>query len=141
MSPRETITAKTCRSCGACCVAPYDQEEFCDVTAADMRRLGMRFVRLNVLQPSTFDVLASAMSGQAHVSAIRTEWRTQARGPLKGFELNTCAALRGSVMQRVGCRVYPKRPDVCRNAVKPGDKVCREIRQTFARQIEREQES
>lgn len=138
--PREVINAETCRSCGACCVAPSSQPEYCDVTAEDMRRLGKRFVRLHVIGPSPFDRLATALSGCSTSAAIRTEWREQTTGPLKGWELNTCVALRGSVMNRVGCRVYDKRPRVCERAVKPGDNVCREIRRAFAQQLDAEQE-
>lgn len=141
MSRREVITAETCRSCGACCVAPHDQDAFCDVTAADEERLGRRFVRLNVLHSTPYDQLLRAMDGTRAVDgAIRTVWREQKAGPLKGYSGCACAALRGSVMSRVSCSVYERRPRACRVAVKPGDRTCREVRKMFARAIEELQE-
>jgi Fe-S-cluster containining protein len=94
-----------------CCVAPHDQAGFADVTAADQRRLGARVVRLHVVG-----------------GAMRTQWRTQRSGPFAGWEMCTCRMLRGSVGRRVSCRIYDRRPRVCRAAVRPGDTVCRALR-------------
>lgn len=122
-----------CLTCGACCVAPDNQEAYADVTAEDARRLGRRFVRLHVLGPSALDTFAAAIDGKnAPPMAIETRWTTQRSGPYKGFEVSTCAALRGSIGSRVRCSVYEKRPKVCRTAVKPGDRACREIRKAFS---------
>ena len=44
------VTSADCVKCGLCCTAPHDQDAFCDVTSADSKRLGKRFVRLHVLQ-------------------------------------------------------------------------------------------
>jgi len=54
MKTRETITKKTCLSCGACCVSLREQVAYCDVTREDEKRLGKKFVRLNVLYPRPF---------------------------------------------------------------------------------------
>ena len=128
---KEVITSETCRSCGACCIAPYNQPSFCDVEEKDLKRLGRRVVRLHVLQPTVFEQLV----GDSR-AALRTRWTKVAAGPLAGWQLNQCVMLRGSPMQRVGCRIYEKRPGVCRSAVKPGDRACREIRAAFHREIQ-----
>ena len=134
---KETITPETCLKCGACCISPHDQPAFCDVTDKDMERLGKRLVRLHVLQSNQLDRLASILDGgYCPQGAIKTAWREQKTGPLKGFELCACSALRGSVLSKVSCSVYEKRPEVCRKAVKPGDRVCRIIRRAFKQQVE-----
>src|SRR5688572_17446314 len=109
--PREKLTAESCRSCGMCCVAFDDQEVFANVTPADEPQLGKRIVRLHVLD-----------------GALRTQWRRQRSGPFSGWEMNTCRMLQGSVGSRVSCRIYERRPRCCHVAVKPGDRVCREVR-------------
>jgi Fe-S-cluster containining protein len=128
---REVITSKTCRTCGACCIAPRDQPVFCDVEEKDLDRLGRRIVRLHVIQPTLLEHLAG--EGRA---ALATKWRKAQAGPLAGWEFNQCVMLRGSPMHQVGCRIYERRPGVCRNAVKPGDRACREIRRAFENEIE-----
>jgi Fe-S-cluster containining protein len=134
---KESITAADCRKCGACCVAPYEQDTFCDVTPEDEERLGKKFVRLNVLNSRAIDILAAAIDGANYPSAaIKTKWRESKVGTLKGYRFNTCIALRGSVMHKVSCDVYEDRPRACREAVKPGDRTCREIRRTFKSTIE-----
>ena len=134
---KETITAKTCLSCGACCVSYHDQEVFCDVTPTDEERLGRTFVRLNVLRPRIIDTLGAAIDGR-HLpyGAIKTKWRKMRTGPLKGYEVCGCVALQGTVLEKVSCKVYEKRPDACRNAVKPGDKTCRQIRRMVLEKLE-----
>ena len=135
---REVITSETCRSCGACCWSSVDQPRYADVTAEDVERLPKRFVRLHVIQSRPFDRLAAALDGQ-HVpdGAIATKWETQRSGPFKGIDVCVCVALRGSLMHRVSCSVYEKRPRVCRDAVKPGDKACRAYRALFLEAIDR----
>lgn len=128
----EKITAATCRSCGICCVSLTGSEVYCDVTVEDMKRLSKSFVARNVIRPRLFDRLAHAIDGnRIPDGAIKTVWTKQKTGPLKGIELCACAALRGSVMQRVSCSVYEDRPRVCRVAVVPGDKACRQARDLF----------
>jgi Fe-S-cluster containining protein len=118
-------------------VAPYEQDAFCDVTPEDVGRLGKKFVRLNVLLSRPIDVFAAAIDGADYPSAaIKTKWRESKVGALKGFRFNVCVALRGSVMHKVSCSVYEDRPRVCREAVKPGDRTCREIRRTFKTTID-----
>jgi Fe-S-cluster containining protein len=135
--PREKITPKTCLSCGACCVSLREQDAYCDVTSEDEKRLGKKFVRLNVLYPRPFDVLLAAVDGQRLVyGAIKTKWVEQKSGPFKGVSTCQCAALKGAIFKNVRCSVYEMRPHVCHVAVKPGDKWCREIRHLLREQLE-----
>lgn len=128
-----------CLSCGACCVSLYDQSAFCDVEAKDIERLGAQWVRHNVLMSSLMDRVMMAIDGEEDLhGAIRTKWVTQRSGPLKGVDVCTCVALRGSLMKSVKCSVYEKRPDTCRTAVVPGDRTCIEIRRMLRDLIERE---
>jgi len=127
--PRERITQDTCLSCGACCVSLHGDDAYCDFTHEDAARLGERFVSKHVIHESVFTTALRLLDGQQGPwGVIKTEWRRQARGPLKGFELRSCVALRGSVMQSVRCSVYQRRPDTCREAVVPGDRTCRQLR-------------
>jgi len=123
---RQKEPTPDCRTCGACCVSLYDQEVFCDVTPDDQERLGKRFVRLHVLQEPYVH----------HGAAIKTKWRTQRAGPLRGIDACACVALRGSVMHRVSCRVYENRPHVCRTALRPGDRACRDLRRLYREAID-----
>lgn len=125
-------TKPDCRTCGACCVSTYDQTEFCDVSYADMKRMGLRLAFKHVALPSPFDRLASVLGGSALPDgAIRTKWRLNRAGPFKGLELCACVFLRGSVLHRTSCRIYDKRPHTCRAAVHPGTKTCHQIRDGF----------
>jgi Fe-S-cluster containining protein len=134
---KDKITADTCRSCGICCVSLTDSEVYCDVTVDDMKRLSKGFVKKNVVRPRLFDRLAHAIDGNSIPDgAIKTIWTEQKAGPLKGTEVCACAALRGSVMHRVSCSVYENRPRVCKVAVVPGDKACRQVREMFRQLID-----
>lgn len=139
--PRETISAKTCRSCGVCCVAPGSQNVFCDITKEDAERLGRKFVRLHVLQPSMFDLLATRIDiaiGNHHLlpfGAIKTRWVEQESGPFETYQFNQCVCLEGSLMKKTSCSIYAKRPGTCKTAVKPGDKQCRRLRRVFKDRI------
>ncbi len=123
------LTSADCQKCGACCVALSDHGSYCDVTEADEKKLSPGFVKKHVIRLPLIDQL---MYGPGvPPGAIRTSYKTQKTGLHKGYELNTCDALRGSVMSRVSCSVYKNRPRVCHTAVKPGDKYCLILRKTF----------
>ncbi len=127
-----SVTAADCRSCGACCIAPGRQTEFCDLSEFDVDRLPKRFVRLHVVSDSPAARVIAAVSG--HVlpyAVIEAHFREQKAGPYAGGDVNVCAALRGSVGHRVSCRVYAKRPEACREAVKPGDWNCLMLRKAL----------
>lgn len=121
-----------CQACGVCCISPHDQDAFCDVDAADIDRMGIRLARANVLVPTHFDQLVSAIDGsRLPYGAIMTRWRRQRAGPFKGIDVCACVFLRGSVMNRVSCRIYEKRPRACREAMKPNTYHCRKLRQFY----------
>ena len=118
-----------CRKCGLCCIANYDQEAFADVTIEDVERLNRRWAKKNILYPRTIDLLAAVIDSTSLVhGAVRTRWVTSKTGPLKGTEACACVALQGSIGYRVRCTIYNRRPEVCRKAVKPGDRICKAIR-------------
>jgi Fe-S-cluster containining protein len=121
-----------CRTCGVCCMALHDQLAFCDVDERDLKRLDPKWVRKNVMFPSRFDTLVNAIDGgRLPLGAIRTEWKKQRGGPFKGVEACVCVALRGSLMHGAKCSIYPRRPKACREAVKPGDEACLQVRKLF----------
>lgn len=132
-----TSKRPNCLTCGVCCVALHDQPVFCDVEEKDVRRLKPQWVRKNVLFPSRFDALCNAIDGgPLPWGAIKTEWKKQRSGPFKEAEACACVALHGSLMHGVKCSVYSKRPRACREAVKPGDETCLQVRKLFA-EVER----
>lgn len=90
-----------CRTCGVCCVGNAYDETFIDLLPEEAARFPVRWV--------IYD-----RNGYA---ALATRGRT-----------GRCIALRGSVGCAVECQVYEERPNVCRNALQPGDKLCRQIR-------------
>lgn len=106
-----TVTAKSCRSCGACCVATDGDETYPMLMDGDYERLGEKFVRLHVLY------------GSVTTKQVRVR-----RGPLAGTRLTCCTALRGVIGLAVVCGVYEARPEICRTALQPGDDVCLAIR-------------
>lgn len=121
---RERVTTSNCQACGLCCVSPYDnQDSFADVTVEDCERLGVKWVKRNVVFPPLFDQLAFG-----HTPAIKTRWLRQRSGPLKGESALACVALRGILLKKVRCSVYEQRPTCCREAIKPGTSVCLDLR-------------
>ena len=125
-----------CCMCGVCCVCPRDLECYCDVTPEDLERLSEKFIRDNVSLCRYIDTLTAMTDGKRPMGGvIHTKWRTMRNGPFRGYEMNTCMALRGSVMGKVSCSIYKNRPEVCRTAIKPGDKECRNVRSAFKRTI------
>jgi Fe-S-cluster containining protein len=131
-------TKPDCRRCGICCVAFQDQPVFCNVEPEDEARLSPGFVAKHVLHVEPREQLAQIIRGETPtMAAIRTEWREMKTGPLRGGEVNVCAALRGSVMSRVSCSVYRNRPSVCRTALQPGDRECHLVRRMMKEALER----
>ena len=98
-----------CQQCGACCVSPYNEEVFCDVTETDEKTLGKALVKRYVRYPSVVETASAMLSG-------------------RGVEVCACALLQGSVLYRVACKVYNKRPRVCRATIQPGDRACLNLR-------------
>lgn len=97
----------------------------------DLKRLGPQLSRRYLYEGS---ILEQAMHC---IRALRTKWRKQRVGPLRGVAVCGCICLEGSVLHRVQCKVYNRRPMVCRTAVKPGDRCCHKIRELYLDGIER----
>jgi len=131
-----TRQALDCRKCGVCCVCPVDHDTYCELTPEDVARLSKKFIKENVIFVPPFNSLSKVIDG--HViegGIICTKWRTMRSGPFKEYEMNTCAALRGSIMSAVSCSIYEKRPVICRTALKPNNKDCLRIRKAFRQTI------
>jgi len=132
----EKITAEDCRRCGVCCVSLRAQDAYCDATLEDLKKLDPRWVKENVAFASLMSALGMAVDGGKMVlAAIRTKWAYQLRGPFADQSLCTCAALRGSVLHRVSCRIYERRPETCRTLL-PGDPACRQCRKAFLERLD-----
>lgn len=126
-----------CRKCGCCCISHLDQEEYCDITPKDEKRLSKSFLQRNVRYPGAFSRLVQALDRRRGVyGAIKTKWMRMKSGPFRGHELNVCHCLRGSVMKQVSCTIYNKRPEVCRKSFQPGDKACLIVRQALLDHVE-----
>jgi len=115
------LTSEDCRRCGICCTSLTWEDTYVNVTPQDEKLLGKRYVRLNVIN-----------------GEVRTRPTVNKAGPLKGAEDCRCVSLRGSIGKQVGCSIYEKRPDVCRKALKPGDRQCIAVRRMFVEMCERE---
>lgn len=125
-----------CTTCGACCISPIDQETFCDVTIADEKRLGAQLVKRYVLCSSMFDLLCAAIDWRPmSQGAIKTVWTEEKHGPFKSYQFCRCVFLQGTIMKKVKCRIYEKRPRACRIAMKPGDYACKQLRRAFEERI------
>lgn len=126
-----------CRTCGACCVGFQERGTFCDLTAEDIKRLSKSFALRAVGSDTPIGLLLlEAVQGVPISGVLKTKELKVRTGPLKGYRLNTCVALKGSVLNRVTCAIYKNRPAVCRNAIQPGDSNCREVRKAFRAAIE-----
>ena len=128
---RESVTSETCVSCGACCIAPYDQDAYADIEEKDMKRMGKKLVRRLVVYADPIGMLIASVAGQPAVGpAIKTRWRKARAGPMRGIRMCSCAALKGDVMKKVECSIYDVRPRICRTFV-PGSEACRHARSTL----------
>lgn len=131
--PRRT-SVPDCKTCGACCWSTHDMESFCDLTHAEVDAMSPQFIAKNVRFIRIFEQIIC----RHPPAALRTSWRTQRAGPLKGSRACVCCQLSGSLMHKVSCKIYKDRPSVCRRAVKPGDKNCKVMRQILLQAIEGE---
>lgn len=110
-----------CQTCGACCIPPTKgQPYYAETTWTDERRLGPRFVRLNVVRPTVPGMTAHGL--RVPHGAIKTEEREG---------VMYCAAFEGTVGEKCRCTVYAKRPKACRSACEPGDETCLEFRRAL----------
>jgi len=109
------------------------------VEPEDIRRLNQRWVSKNVLFSRPIDFLSALIDGGEPVfGAIRTQARKVKRGPLKGYSICGCVALRGSPLGQVSCTIYTRRPSVCKDALSPGDRECLSLRELTRAKIEAE---
>ena len=108
-----------CQTCGLCCVSLTGFEAYADCTPRDLERLPKTFRRLHVVN-----------------NTIRTRDALQRSGPLKGATATACAALRGALLKSTKCSIYENRPSVCRTAIRPGDRSCRQTRKLFQEFLE-----
>lgn len=120
-----------CQKCGACCCSISDQASFCDLTNDEVEAFSPQFRSRNVVYYGVFEQLTHAYPP----AALRTKWMKHKAGRFKGCEVLVCCQLEGSVLHRVKCRIYDRRPGVCKQAVKPGDKNCRWIRRVMLSDI------
>lgn len=116
-----------CQACGACCWAMDETPYFCNVTLEEAKELGA-WGRKHIIEIPWNDPYAWVGT----YGAIKTRWRTMQAGPLKGREILTCEALQGSVLHQVKCSIYEKRPAVCRETLRPGDRACLKFKKTIA---------
>lgn len=102
-----------CRSCGACCLGGDGRQGWADCTVADVVRMTRR-VRAQLVP---IDKLGW----------IHTECGA-ATPTVRSAEFGgVCAFLRGRPGERVSCRIYETRPEVCRK-FRRGSASCREAR-------------
>lgn len=123
-----------CRKCGACCVSPYDEGTFCDITKEDLKRLTARDRKhLRSDSHTPFEELERLLlyPGNEVLAGTETRCMRQRSGPLKDVEVCGCYFLSGSVMHKVRCRIYDRRPSICRSSIEPGDPLCLEIRRNM----------
>jgi len=100
-----------CRTCGLCCTPDMDYGYLPDIEEHELARFSPTWVRRCIVKVGKW-------------KAIRTASKLQRCGPFAGTKQLVCIALRGSLMHRVSCAIYDRRPDVCRDAIKPGDADC-----------------
>lgn len=109
-----------CRTCGACCVAPYEATEFVDLLPKDFEQLSKGYQR-RVNEQGAFGAL-DLVSVCLPVVVTVDETR--------------CLALRGTVMGRVCCAIYERRPYVCR-IFKPDSRDCFAVRRSMENNVVR----
>jgi len=111
------------------------QDVFCDLSEADLIRLPKAF-RKHVVTSSPFDRFCRCIGGRKEIlAAIKTDSRIEKLGPLKGWHVCRCVALKGIPMKRVRCAIYQSRPETCRTTVVPGDRTCLRLRRYVKEQL------
>ncbi len=96
------------------------------MTEEDAKKLPKKY-RLKLWHPSPFD---HAMAWTHHESYPHAALKTRQLG-----DFTACVALEGAVGKKVKCAIYAKRPAVCAEAVKPGDKTCRALRKIYKKDL------
>jgi Fe-S-cluster containining protein len=94
-----------CQTCGACC--------------ASMLCIGISPTE-EVPSENVWDITAAGANGEITVD----------RYLRRNIETGACAALEGSIGERVGCGIYEHRPRICR-AFEAGSDKCRALRRAY----------
>lgn len=110
-----------CKTCGICCVARAEQDVWVDLEENDLERIPKKYWK-HVHFPSLLDW---------YPLGLFTKTLQIRSGKYKGVVVCKCELLQGSVGHKVSCAIYRSRPAVCREALQPGDKLCRELRAEF----------
>lgn len=103
-----------CMKCGACCVAPYDQESWVDILREDVDRLTKSERRRLVARRRPTPALGSE-------PLLRFKTKVNRQGHV------VCKALSGLVGLNCKCSVYERRPTICQD-FSPGSGLCRDAR-------------
>jgi Fe-S-cluster containining protein len=108
----------------------HDQDRFCDLLDKDLEKFSPQFIRMNVRWTSIIDYATQTLVGGKRLpgAVLKTKELHPTAGPYKKVNFCVCCMLDGSPMTRVKCRIYARRPAVCKTAVRPGDKNCVSIR-------------
>lgn len=121
-----TSSSKTedldCLTCGVCCVCPYEDRYFIDMTLREARELDRS--QLKYLFP-----LNQTPGGGEVYRYLRTKTFQH-----EGITFCVCAALQGVPTQKVSCSIYKNRPRICRIFEK-GSVECQEVRNQFRREF------
>ena len=95
-----------CVTCGACCVSDFNAPDYVHLTDFDLDQLTRVDHQTYVYQERTYGKpLMSMKTSQDGCGNCR------------------CRALQGEVGEKVSCRIYERRPTVCRNFT-PGSMEC-----------------
>jgi Fe-S-cluster containining protein len=113
-----------CTKCGLCCIPDYQCDFFVNLSEKDVARLPKRAQKL---------VHRWSPEGTPSLETVNRNIR---RGPLKGAEICACVFLRGAPLVQVSCAIYAARPRVCRDAIKPGSRLCQRVRKDMKLWIE-----
>jgi Fe-S-cluster containining protein len=109
---RLPITASDCQSCGACCIAQWDDDRYVMLDESDATI---------ITQAGRDDLIVADVNqwNEMTFRAVRTK-----RSP-EGHCV--CAALHGLIGESVKCGIYDARPGPCRH-FRPGSLECRAAR-------------
>lgn len=127
-----------CTACGLCCISfAEDNDVWAELDPGEADHISKKY-RKYIQETDSMRLLERALRSRAgiSVSAIRTRWLKAQAGPFKGISFCACALLSGSPLQRVRCEIYEHRPSVCREACKPGDRDCLEVRRLFLQAVD-----
>lgn len=109
-TPRRRLTGDDCLTCGACCCNPLDNQRVGFVDYVEVRKTDIALRRDRALMQQW---TVTNADGEVHMRLSGPEQR--------------CAALAGTLGERVACSIYTVRPRAC-HLVRPGDATCLRVR-------------